>query len=180
MGRTPGTVASKERLEALGPTRLQGVGRGTRPGRLRKGLARGVAGRRAHEHQLQVPEESESTRIAACHPCEDKCQVGGGPRSLRLVLCTSHEPLEAVQPRAGVPWGGLRRLSVRLLVSAQVMISQFVGSSPASGSVLTARSQLGILSLSLPSPARSLSLKVNKNIKKKKKGAPGWLSRLSV
>ena len=32
---------------------------------------------------------------------------------------------------------------------AQVMISQFVGSSPVSGSVLTARSLLGILSPSL-------------------------------
>ena len=49
-------------------------------------------------------------------------------------------------------WG----LGVRFLILAQVMISQFIGSSPASGSVLTAQNQLGILFLlSLcPSPAR--------------------------
>ena len=50
----------------------------------------------------------------------------------------------------------------------QLMISGFVGSSPTSGSVLTARSLLRILSLSLslslPSPlpySLSLSLKIN-------------------
>ena len=42
--------------------------------------------------------------------------------------------------------------SVKCLTSAQVMISQFVGSSPASGSMLTARSLLGILSPSLSAP----------------------------
>ena len=64
--------------------------------------------------------------------------------------------------------GWLSRLSVQLLVSTQVVISQFVGSSPASGSVLTARSLLGIFSPSLcPSPLLSVSLK-NK-LKKKKK-----------
>ena len=49
---------------------------------------------------------------------------------------------------------------IQLLISAQVMISQFVGSSPASGSGLTVRSLLGILSFSL-----RLSLKVNKHEK---------------
>ena len=44
------------------------------------------------------------------------------------------------------------RLSVRLLISAQVMISQFVSSSPASGSVLMVQSLLGILSLPLSAP----------------------------
>ena len=39
----------------------------------------------------------------------------------------------------GVP-GGLGRWSIRLLVSAQVTISRFVSSSPASGSGLTAQS----------------------------------------
>ena len=64
----------------------------------------------------------------------------------------------------GVP-GGLSQLSVRLLVSAQVAISQFVGLSPASGSMLTVWNLLGILSLPFslcPSPACSLSLKINK------------------
>ena len=56
------------------------------------------------------------------------------------------------------------------LTSAQVMISRFMGSSPTSGSVLTVRSLLGILSLSL-----SLSLKINK-LKKKKHSIEAWLS----
>ena len=45
--------------------------------------------------------------------------------------------------------GWLSRLSIQFLVLAQVMISRFIGSSPASGSVLRERSLLGILSLSL-------------------------------
>ena len=45
--------------------------------------------------------------------------------------------------------------SIKRLPSAQVMISWFVGSSPALGSVLTVRSLPGILSLS---PSLSLSL----------------------
>ena len=60
----------------------------------------------------------------------------------------------------GAP-GWLSRLGVRLLVSAQVTISWFVGSSPASGSSLTVRSLLGTLSLSLPLPC-SLALSENK------------------
>ena len=65
--------------------------------------------------------------------------------------------------------------SIRLSVSAQVTISRFVGSSPASGPALPGQSLLGILSLSLslcPSHAHacsrslslslSLSLKINK------------------
>ena len=52
----------------------------------------------------------------------------------------------------GHRWGTwwLSRLSVQLLISARVMISQFVGWSPASGSVLTVQACLGFsLSLSL-------------------------------
>ena len=62
--------------------------------------------------------------------------------------------------------GWLHQLSVRLLVSAQVMISQFMSLSPASGSVLTAQSlEPASDSVSLcPSPARTLSLsKINKH-----------------
>ena len=51
----------------------------------------------------------------------------------------------------GVP-GWLRQLSIRLLTSAHVMISQLVSSSSASRSVLTAWSRLGFLSL-LPTRA---------------------------
>ena len=57
--------------------------------------------------------------------------------------------------------GWLSQLDVRLLVSAQVMISQFVGLSPASGSVLTAWDLLGILSLSA-APSLMFSLSQNK------------------
>ena len=50
--------------------------------------------------------------------------------------------------------GWLSLLSVRLLVSTGVMISQFMGLSPVSGSALIAWSLLDILSLSFcPSPA---------------------------
>ena len=59
----------------------------------------------------------------------------------------------------GAP-GWLSRLSIQLLVWAQVMISRFVSSSPTLSSALTSQSLLGILSLSLslyPSPAGSLS-----------------------
>ena len=81
--------------------------------------------------------------------------------------------------------------SVERPASAQVMISRFVSSSPASGSVLPAQS-LGAcfgscVSLSLcPSPTHALSLslsrspaKINKNIKKKKKSklwGVSWIS----
>ena len=55
-------------------------------------------------------------------------------------------------------------MSIRLLVSAQVVISQSVSSSPASGSVLTAGSLLGILSFSLCLSSLMLchGLKINK------------------
>ena len=67
--------------------------------------------------------------------------------------------------------GWLSGLNIQLLVSAQVVISQFMGSSPASGSVPTAWSLLGILSLPpslsvslCPSPSHVFtpSLKINK------------------
>ena len=59
--------------------------------------------------------------------------------------------------------------SVECPTSAQVMISQFVSSSPASGSVLAAWSLLGVpflsLSLSLPLPlSHGLCLSQNKYI----------------
>ena len=56
-------------------------------------------------------------------------------------------------------------MGVRLLISAQVTISRFVGFSPASGSVPTGWRPRGILSLSfsLPLPRLCiLSLKINK------------------
>ena len=66
--------------------------------------------------------------------------------------------------------------SVKCLTSARVVVSWFVGSSPASGSVLTVQSLEPALdsvspSLSDPFPlALSLSLSLSKiNIKKKKK-----------
>ena len=75
---------------------------------------------------------------------------------------------------------------VKRLTLAQVMISQFMGLSPASGSVLTAQSlepASNSVSPSLcSSPAHALSLlqKINKNIKKKKwwgKGSESQVTR---
>ena len=66
----------------------------------------------------------------------------------------------------------VKQLSTQLLIAAQIVISQFVRSSPMLGSALTARSLLGILSLPFslcPSPAHSLSLKINKYTLKKKR-----------
>ena len=65
-------------------------------------------------------------------------------------------------------WGTWVAQSVEPLTLAQVMISRFMSSSPASGSVLTAQSlepALNSVSPSLcPSPARALSLsKINKD-----------------
>ena len=79
--------------------------------------------------------------------------------------------------------------SVERPISAQVMISRFVGSSPASGSVLTAQgldpaSDSVSPSLSLCSfPVRALSLsvsKINKHLKKIffKVGVGTWVTQL--
>ena len=59
---------------------------------------------------------------------------------------------------------------VKRLTSAQVMISQSVGSSPASGSVLTAQSLVPAsdsvsVSLSAPPPAHALSVSLSKTNK---------------
>ena len=69
--------------------------------------------------------------------------------------------------------GGSVSLVSRLLVSAQVTISRFKGSSPASGSALTVWSLLGILSPSPPlsaPPLLALSVTLKK-INKLKNGA---------
>ena len=76
--------------------------------------------------------------------------------------------------KRGLFRGAWVALSVKRPTSAQVRISRSVGSSPASGSVLTARSPEPVsdsVSLSLcPSPAHTLSLsKINK---RKKKSSP--------
>ena len=72
--------------------------------------------------------------------------------------------------------GWLSQLRAGLLVWAQVMISQFMRSSPMWGSALAAQSLLGILSLPLSVPPAytcalfSLSLSLSQiNSKKKKK-----------
>ena len=71
--------------------------------------------------------------------------------------------------KAGVP-GWLSRLSIRLLILVQVMISWFVGSCPTLGSALTVWSLLGILCLPLSLPLLC-SLKINK-LKKKIRERP--------
>ena len=62
----------------------------------------------------------------------------------------THRDLTEKAPRGAPGW--LSQFSVWLLVLAQVMISRFMGSSSALGSVLAARSLLGILSLPVSLP----------------------------
>ena len=88
------------------------------------------------------------------------CQVPGLTAAGRLGQDLWHRassphraPREQTQARGA--WVG--QLSVQLFISAQVMISCFMGSSPAWGSALTTRSLLGILSLSAPSFSLCLS-----------------------
>ena len=57
----------------------------------------------------------------------------------------AYQGLWHTKHKTGAP-GWLRRLSIWLLILAQVMISWFVSSSPASGSVLPVQRLLGILS----------------------------------
>ena len=64
-------------------------------------------------------------------------------------FCSTKNTIKRFKTQAiGAP-GWLNQLSIHLLISAQVMISQFVSSSPKSGFALTVRRLLGILSLSL-------------------------------
>ena len=81
------------------------------------------------------------------------------------------QELKATREMSGADWVAQ---SVERPTSAQVMISQSMGSSPASGSVLTAQSLEPVsdsVSPSLrPSPVHALSLsapKINKNVNKK-------------
>ena len=90
---------------------------------------------------------------------------GVGSRRSRGVL---HMLL--IRRRRAPRW--LSRLNIQVLISVQVLISQFVISSPASGSVLTVQRLHGILSLPLslcPSRMCAHSLSQNKSINFKKK-----------
>ena len=88
--------------------------------------------------------------------------------SRRWELCKSRDNPGLVHtvdaqstPGLGAP-GWLSPLSFWCLISAQVMISQFLGSRPASGSELTVWNLLGILSRPLAAPPHHLlSLKIN-------------------
>ena len=76
--------------------------------------------------------------------------------------------------------GWLSGLNISFLISAQVMISRFVSSSPELSSALTSGACL-VFSRSLsvcpyPVCAPSHSLKINMFKKKKDKGRPQWLS----
>ena len=84
---------------------------------------------------------------------------------IKLTFLYRMSPCEIKKWQAfGMP-GWVSRLSHRLLISAQVMISECVGLSPTSGSALIARNLLGILCLypflsapPLPAPMCSRSL----------------------
>ena len=83
------------------------------------------------------------------------------------VLLASEESLK------NEPWGAWLTLSIKRPTSAHVMILQFVSSSPASGSVLTAQAGACFgfcLPLSLPLPSLcsvSLSLSLSLSLKNK-------------
>ena len=79
----------------------------------------------------------------------------------------THEPLTQCCPKEINVRGAWVARSVKLLTSAQVMISWSVSSSPALGSVPTAQSLKPVSdsvspSLSAPSPVHALSLSVSK------------------
>ena len=71
--------------------------------------------------------------VVFCEPFENKIYLSRGPWPFQLKYYS------------GAP-GWLSRLSIWLLVSTQVLISQFVSSSPMSSSALTVWSLFGILS----------------------------------
>ena len=104
---------------------------------------------------------------------------GGGPYTSSAFFLEERlvpKPLSFRNPRRGA-WVAQ---SVKHPTSAQVMISWFVSSSPASDSLLSAQSLLQILCppLSLcPSPAHAHGSLSQKKINIE---APGWLSQLSI
>ena len=114
------------------------------------------------------------TVSSPCFTIYDKAKLVSTPHLPHLASSNnSRNALKEIT--TGAP-GGLSQMSIRLLISAQVMISWFVGLIPVSGSMLAAQSLFGILSLSLslchpPPPAPltcSLSLSQNKSIYKNK------------
>ena len=93
-----------------------------------------------------------------------KCRCTGGRPEAHLHPRDLPLPTPGAFPPSKLQALGHLRGSAKQLTSAQVMISQFVGSSPAWGSVLTARTWrlLRILSLSLcSSPAGALSVSLS-------------------
>ena len=68
-------------------------------------------------------------------------------------------------------------VSIQLLISAQIMISQFVSSSPTLGSVLTVPNLLGILSAH-PLLTRSLILSLKNKLFFKKKSLKGEITAM--
>ena len=127
-----------------------------------------VSPRRGHpeKHRTVGPplrlRQCSACTTSAERPCSS-CFRSSLPLCLSLKIPTQLAP------------GRLSQSSVRLLTSAQVAISRFVSSSPASGSLLIAQKLLEILSLplSLPLPcacglSHSLS-KINKLEREKRK-----------
>ena len=141
---------------------------------LRRGRKKVCSGNRRiwWEYDVQTLKEWDKTRKSWGHRAKDLQGEGGNFITIQLVV-KGHWHFPAAQPPLwmlemglgdGAP-GWLSQLSVQLLISTQVMISQFVRSSPGSSSVLTTWSLLGILFLSFslcPSPFCALSLSLSK------------------
>ena len=109
--------------------------------------------------------------LLGLHPRRDRIPCSTN-RGLRIQgVPGSPDQMSTRITETGVP-GWLGRLGVRLLISAQVVISRFVGSSPASGCAHSTQPASDPQSPSLPAPpllVLSLSLLKVINIKKKKR-----------
>ena len=113
---------------------------------------------------VQTRWNQEGTALLGNPQFRQRLQTGSvrGRNALRVgrgVCCSKREAARVsrlvvgwIESSPGAP-GWLRRLSVRLSISARVVSSRFVRSSPELGSALAAWSLLGILSLPLSAPS---------------------------
>ena len=69
-----------------------------------------------------------------------------------IIICEASVNTKRLPARGAWVAQSVKRLIERLMISAEVMISQLVSSSPTLGSVLTAQSLLGIVSVCLHLP----------------------------
>ena len=116
--------------------------------------------KRSYLAEVKCRREHSRKRKNMCKdPWRNKCDVIKELEGIKAWgRVTNCNVVEVVGTRAnqaqksyvkGMP-GWFSQLSIQLLISAQVMISPFLNSSPTQGSALTIQNLLGLLSLSLP------------------------------